>query len=164
MHYGDALDWYSDAALTADALACGTPYTREQTAGVLAVLSPRVSWKVNKRLAYKVVAAHLDGVPVSELTGGLRSGLERAYRVLDGDLDAISGPKVTAFWRAILGDKDALTLDVWAFRAAIGRDYVGAGPVRRDVVESYRNGARIAGESVRDFQAIVWVAVRGSAL
>jgi len=171
-HYRDAsffqveagLEWYHEAALVAATLANDGKYSLEQTAGVVAVLSPRVHWRTNKRLAHYVVACHADGVPVTDVKGCIRGNIARAYRVLDGDLSAISGPKVTAFWRGILGDETVVTLDVWAYRAAIGRDYVGPGPLRRSVESSYRNAARRAGVNPRDFQAIVWVAVRGSAL
>lgn len=77
----------------------------------------------------------------------------------------VHGPKCSAFYKAIMGDADALVLDRWAARAAgldqPGRNDIGIG-VRRQLDTAYREAARICGESVRAFQAIAWIATRES--
>lgn len=154
--------WYADARVLAASLAAGTPYTVAQTAGVIACLSPNVKWAQNVRAATVLVSAHLAGASCESVRVGLRASVERAWRVLDGDLEAIAGPKVRPFWLAMLGDTEAVVLDVWAFRAAARRDYA-SGALRADVERAYREGAQRVGVSPREFQATVWVAVRGSA-
>ncbi len=63
-----------------------------------------------------------------------------------------------------MGDTNALVLDRWAARAAgvdNGRGDV-SGPTRRVLDAAYREGAALCGETVRAFQAIVWIIVRES--
>lgn len=76
----------------------------------------------------------------------------------------VTGPKCSAFYRAIMGDVNALVLDRWAARAAgveqMRRDI--SNPMRRVLDAAYREAAAACGETVRAFQAIVWIAVRES--
>jgi hypothetical protein len=78
----------------------------------------------------------------------------------------VNGPKVGAFFRAILG-ADELVLDRWAIFAATGTgDREENHKLRRDVraamVTAYKRAARQARCTVRDFQAAVWIATRES--
>lgn len=78
----------------------------------------------------------------------------------------VNGPKCSAFYRAIMGDTNALVLDRWAARAA-GYDQSHKRrdlnkTVRRELEAAYREAARICGETVRAFQAIVWIVARES--
>lgn len=76
----------------------------------------------------------------------------------------VRGPKVSAFYRALMGDTSSLVIDRWAARAA-GFDVSSTKhtiPVRkqREIDEAYRQAAEACKERVRDFQAIVWIAKR----
>jgi len=74
----------------------------------------------------------------------------------------ITGPKVNAFYRALMGDREALVLDRWAIRAAghpLPRSEVPR-TLRRELDAAYRAAARACGETVRAFQAIVWIVCR----
>lgn len=88
---------------------------------------------------------------------------ERYGPVLRGDVrpsDACTGEKVRNFYRAILGDPDAVVLDRWALRAA-GHPRDTATPVQyRRIADEYRAAAAIVGESPRDFQAVIWTVLR----
>jgi len=155
--------WYDVAREVAESLAVGTPYSVEQCAAVLAITSPSVLWRRNCEVSRIIIAAHLAGIPHSDL-GLCRNHrtVVSAYRALDGDLSAVSGPKVTAFFAAIMGDPHAVTLDRHCFKAAIGVERCG--PVlRRSVDAAYRAAAAAVGVTPREMQATVWVAWRGSA-
>jgi S-adenosylmethionine:diacylglycerol 3-amino-3-carboxypropyl transferase len=75
---------------------------------------------------------------------------------------SLNGPKTVAFWRNITGDLDAVTVDVWAARAATGdrsRDRVTAKQYQT-IAAAYRAAADIVGANPRDVQAAVWVHTR----
>lgn len=74
----------------------------------------------------------------------------------------VSGPKVNAFYRALQGDTQALVIDRWAAFAAGHEDRQRDIPqkVRREIEAAYRAAAAAVGETVRAFQAIVWIVIR----
>jgi len=74
----------------------------------------------------------------------------------------ITGPKVNAFYRAIMGDREALVLDRWAIRAGGHNQLYSHVPaaIRRELDAAYRAAAEACGETVRAFQAIVWIVCR----
>jgi hypothetical protein len=158
--------WYDDASSFACALSSGTSYTVEQTAAVLAILSPSNKWARNRQDATSLIAAHAAGARVDDVRCATYDhNKRRAWAVLDSTTNIVwskASPKVSAFYRAILGDPDAVTLDRWALRAALHADTVGE-PARRACLRAYANAAAAVGETPRDFQAIVWCHVRGAA-
>ena len=155
------IEWYREAHDISVELA-GDDFTVAQAAGVIAVLSPNTSWKGNITNARKAFACYRAGVPVNECRAGLGANVRKAYRILDGDMSAITGPKVTAFFQNIMGDPLSVTIDLWATRAAIGEDIPGR--LRATVERAYLNAAKKRNVSPRDFQAVVWVSVRESQL
>lgn len=74
----------------------------------------------------------------------------------------VTGPKVSAFYRALMGDTSALVIDRWTARAAGWDASKHAIPVtvQREIEETYRAAAAEVGERVREFQAITWLALR----
>lgn len=74
----------------------------------------------------------------------------------------VKGPKVEAFYSALMGDTTALVIDRWAAYAAgqENRNRVIPLAVRREMDAAYRAAAAAVGETVRAFQAIVWIVVR----
>lgn len=174
--------WYPSATREARALARRHGVTLRVAAGVLAALSPRVQWSQNLRAADAAIAAAISGrddglfggtdaaiaaVNASYARLALPESRAKAARIVCGErpLDVLGGPKVRAFYRAITGDRDALTLDVWALRAAGWERWSVPGPqsaARRAIDAAYRQAAADVGEHVREFQAIVWLAVRGA--
>lgn len=158
----EGLAWYERAAQLADALSAGTPFTRNQCAGVIAALSPRVTWDLNIRAAAQLVdaAATWQTMPDGP---GLGANRRKAWRILHGETpDAVlSGPKVRAFFANIIGETEPVTVDVWAARAALGYDLPSFGPAAYARIElAYRNAASIIGHTPRDVQAAVWVYTR----
>lgn len=144
-------------------------------AGVLAALSPRCQWSTNVAWAAALVGAAWSGGEVPRVhTKTMR---RQAWRIALGEhpLAVLRGPKVRAFWANITGDVDAVTVDVWAVRAARGAvpsvgargrlvwDDDGAVSAREYAAyaDVYRRAARRLGVTPRECQAAVWVHIRG---
>jgi len=148
--------WYRESRRTARALARKHGTTLATAAGVLAALSPRIQWRANVAAADKVLGGQRDPSRVA----GFDANIDKAFRIADGEkpLSVLGGPKVTAFYRAIMGDEDAGVVDVWMWRA-MG---YAPGEVSYAVAEAHlREAASQAGLPVSTFQAIVWTKVRG---
>ena len=72
--------------------------------------------------------------------------------------------KTTSFWRNLCGDLDPVTIDVWAARAAEGRDWRASQPTGRRyqrIERAYRTAARRRGVAPAVMQATVWIVERG---
>lgn len=160
------LDWYARAEREACALAAGTPLSPYQCAGVIAALSPRVTWATNLAAAAAMVSAAARDLP-EPVVAGLSANRTKAWRIAHGeDPDTVlGGPKVRAFHANITGDHDAVTVDVWAARAAEGHRDERAPTGRRyaAIADAYREAAARRGVAPRTMQATVWTYVRGHA-
>jgi hypothetical protein len=150
--------WYVEAATFAQDLAESTGSGFNECAAIIAALSPRTSWKLNLKAA--AACAFYEPKPAGVITrnwhsaGAIRDGL--------GPEDVLRGPKVFAFWRNIVGDKERVTIDVWALRTA---GYEKSHLTPREYVEIERAFVAVAAEhnmAPRDFQAALWVLERGS--
>ena len=152
-------EWYPNALALCQAIG-GDAVPVDTVARVMALLSPRVSWKWCVEWTRVIVEAYLAGLPIPAVsTMGNRM---KAWSELHGE-PAISGQKVTAFARAILGDTEAVVIDSWVLRS------VGLKPEakvtrfrQRWITSAYTEAASLAGETPRDMQAIVWCAIRGA--
>lgn len=163
--------WYLDARDFSASLVQDR-YTVEQIAGVVAALSPQCTWEANQTAAVRVVEAHAAGLDTIQGYPGYRANLAKAFRILDGDLEALRGPKVTNFRDAILGDLSTAVIDVWATRTARDkvtnlayafRDDETPGRVEmRAMQEAYRRAALRAGLAPGELQAACWLAVKES--
>jgi len=152
--------WYTDA----NALAGSLDSDITKAAGVIAVLSPQLSWTLNQKLA-------IQACRLGVLSGGcLGRSVAKANAILSGTpaANVVSGKKVTSFYDNILHPHgDSVTIDRHAVDAAYG--YVGyaASPnvlSRKGgyemVADAYRTAAASVGISAPTLQAIVWVAWR----
>jgi hypothetical protein len=117
----------------------------------------RLRWSSNVALAEALCA----GKPV---TGVLSANLEKAQRILDGErpLAVLGGDKVRAFYRAIMGDPEAVVLDVWMMRAAGWQKATLSKSEYASLSEALTSAAERVGLDPADFQAVVWTHVRGS--
>jgi len=147
--------WYKQAGATCRALATAHRVTRATAAGVLAALSPRLTWTTNLRAAGELLAGRTP-------SGVFRASLAKARAILAGGrpVAVLRGPKVRAFYRALMGDEGATVVDVWLARAA------GANPPANSKAYAVlAEGVQLAATAVRvrpaHFQATVWVAIRG---
>ena len=157
--------WYRGAENLARRLARKYGCTKHQAAGVIAAMSPNQTWANNL-----VMAEHaLSGNPK-----GFASAVARVKRILAGGsiiatFPDPSGPshKIREFYRAISGNPNAVVIDRWALRAAWGK-HADIHDLQRKgvyfmVAQCYREVAHLFDMDPRDFQASVWIHVRGSA-
>lgn len=152
-------EWYPRARATAEWFASIFGCSTETAAGVIAALSQREQW--GRNLACAVLA--LSGAASLPC---MRHPASKALAIRNGasPLDVLRGPKIRAFYQAILGDASACVLDSWMLKAAgfpaghkaTTRQYV-------TLTAALREAASVRGESPAAFQAIVWCQIRGSA-
>src|SRR3954464_9498358 len=119
----DGLAWYDRARREAERMSEAYGLPTRLCAGVIAALSPRCQWASNVRSAERMIAAAIAG-ELEPVANGTMSNRDKAWRIANGaDPDEVlSGPKVRAFYANIMGDTEAVTIDVWGARAAEGRD------------------------------------------
>lgn len=159
----DGLAWYDRARREAERMAVDSGLPVRSCAGVIAALSPRCQWASNVRAAEKMIRSAGAG-EAEPIVNGTLGNRAKAWRIARGeDPDAVlGGPKVRAFYANIMGDTDAVTVDIWAARAAEGRENPNA-PVRRRYelcAEAFRHVGRRRGMHPRDVQAAVWTVYR----
>ena len=148
-------DWYADAQRWAQD-------TFGSRAGLvlrlLAATSPRASILANVRHTRRALADVVAG----SLSGGygVPANDANVARVARGE--ALTGPKVSQFGKALTGDPTAVTVDVWMLRAAgIAKDYPTT-LERRAIVAATLRVARRLGWEARQVQAAVWSAARAA--
>ena len=144
--------WYLRARQCAQTLARRYGRDVRTVAAIIAVTSQRVSWKYNLTCTVRALRG--------ETVKHLGQVCDKVSRLLDGEEPAtvVSGQKITAFWRAILGDRNAVVLDSWMLRA-IGAKHLT--PKQYEIVaNNLRIEARRAGVAPSTFQAVVWCALR----
>ena len=158
----DGREWYRTAAATVSSIGGTLPHDR--AAAIVAVLSPRERWRRNIFMARELI----EGREVTGLGGsiGKAKAILSGAPIGTGPGDGLGGPapKVRAFWANLCGDGEAVTVDVWATRAATGGTTDAPGTPKRygELADAYRAAARKVGERPCDFQAIIWLAVRPS--
>lgn len=156
-------DWYGDAAATAQAIADLTGKPFATVCATIAALSPRVHWVQNVKAARTMLLAASNGEP-QPVVAGTGSNRRKAWAMANGaDPSTLTGPKVRAFYANISGDHSRATVDVWAAKAAAGRLVVPSRFTYPVFESAYVSAAVLLGISTAAVQAVVWVAVRGSA-
>ena len=163
--------WYGRFGVVARLLAERNGVDLRQAAGVLAIVSPRVSVGASVWLADAILAAWSSGRPVvgAPNVKGLGERIGASARFLDGDegpvaLDAdgrlTSSRKVRSFFANTVGDVDAVTVDVWMARALGFRGDQPEGGAYVSCAEAVRTVARRRGMTPREVQATVWCVER----
>jgi len=166
-----AVRWYSDK--------CGDiTYRMMKVSGmnewqccvILAALSANKRWQDNVRHAIQA-AEYIGGRDVP-FPGGTKYHVDNIVWAGAHPKDPareLTGRKTRNFAKAIYGDEAAVTVDLWICKAAnlTKRD---GNPVKRptdpqyDIVEAAIDQiSQEIGLSPRDTQALIWIAVRGSA-
>jgi hypothetical protein len=149
--------WYDEAGELARDLAANAGSV-EHAAAVIAHLSPRSTWTRNVLAATALILKR-------EMPPGVMSDpLARATDALDSadPLATLNGPKTARFARNILGDVEAVTVDVWAARVAgISERQLASAGVYDLVEHAYRLAARRRGVNPSTMQATTWVVARG---
>jgi hypothetical protein len=159
----DGAQWYLLNQQALEEMANGTGVSLETAAAVTAHLSPRIHWARN------LVAAHnmLHGLPVTGVLGRSISGAQSAldaYRNGEEPLWTLKGQKIKNFALNLIGDTEAVTIDVWAARVAFGGPYedkiLQRAGVYNAIAEAYRIAAVKVGVSPSTMQATCWIVAR----
>lgn len=156
-------EWYPTMRAILEDAAREHGYTLEQAVAVLSITSPGAQLVTN--LDWTVTALRTAGaVDVGRWPNRMMPKVRAALADPAVAHEVVTGPKVAAFYRAILGDADSLVIDRWAAFAAgydgarEGSDIAAA--EWRTIEAAYRRAARKVRRKVRDFQATVWIAAR----
>lgn len=176
--------WYPAAQESARAIAenCGRPEEWRRACAVIAALSPQVRWRENLAAARAVIAHAWTGAELAYdpwrptlALPGYASNHRKALAIatgapFSGDAEArgdgfgAEAPKVRSFFANLSGDAERVTLDVWAMRAAFnGWRAPPSGDAYRRGELAYQRAAELCGMAPRDFQAAIWIHVRGAA-
>lgn len=155
-----ATQWYADAELLANDVmrilnSRGVACNLEQASSIVSSFSPRNRWSRNVVQALEFANG---GTP-----NGLQNNLRMAQFSLVQGFSALRGLKTNAFARAIAGDENAVTIDVWMCKA-VGLDTNS--PNKTQYRELSRAVELVADElklTPRVTQALIWIVFRGSA-
>lgn len=147
--------WYDEAGDLAVDLAAHHGHTVEQTASVIAALSPRTTWSRN--VAGAALLVEHDEI----LPGLIGRNVETARKALVDGFDALSGPKTSRFARNIAGDRESVTVDVWAARVVgVDEDLLSRKGAYDAIEHAYRLAARRVGVDPATMQATTWIVAR----
>lgn len=152
------VNWYPTARIAVANMASRHKVSYRCAAGVIAAMSPRLHWVRNLAVA-DMVLGNARKVP-----GVFRINLDKARRIRAGHkpLTVLSGPKVRAFYRALIGDDTAAVIDVWTV-CAVGWTANLTEKAYHLVADALRIAAAKVRTSVAAMQAVAWVVVRGKA-
>lgn len=162
----DGFAWYPEALDFAQGLTDAYGIRVEQSAAVIAALSPQLDWERNKVWAAEVVDAWHSGTILPRR--GLGNSLRRAAIALRGDLTDIEREKgslkVHRFYHSILGHSGYATVDRHALRVALG-NYGDAVPAMTDnayrsVERAYIDASGELRKGTRHIQAVTWIVCR----
>lgn len=154
-----AVAWYYDAEILAHDLIAifanrGVNVNLENTASVISAFSPRERWSSN---VSKATEFAMGGTPK-----GLQNNLRMAENALVHGFDALRGLKTNNFARAIAGDENAVTIDVWMCRAAgVTTDSPNV-TLYRALTQATKEIAQEINLTPRATQALIWIIFRGS--
>lgn len=152
-------EWYPAAYRECKRIAAGARMPVENTAAIVAVLSQQLSWKRNLPVAETIIRTG------TRPAGVLGAGAAKAFRIRAGEDPAaiVRGNKVIAFWRNLMLDTEAVTVDRHALAAALNRVTTEA---ERKALQSPRLYGEISAAYVRaaarhgmtapEFQAVIW--------
>lgn len=156
-------EWYSEAHEFAALLALAGGHDITATASAIAHLSPQTMWRPNISFATAACLGETE-----RPAGCMSRNWERALAALaspdplatfntSGEGD---GQKTANFARNILGDEDAVTVDVWAARIiGVDEEKLGNAGAYGACAHAYRLAGKRLGMSPRCAQATAWVAI-----
>lgn len=154
--------WYEAALAICQQAVTDHQVDLEGAACALAHLSSRLPWTKNVE-AFSTLVSHQQRPPWV---------LTRSWMLASAALPAADpwstfgrrASKTRAFAQAILGDENAVTVDIWAARIADVDPAVLSRPSEyAAVADAYRRAAKRAKITPRQMQAITWCAIRGTA-
>lgn len=126
-----AANWYYEAHAFCAQWAQAFGLETWQVAGIVAALSPQLSWGKNKAQALEIVARLQNDRPLTGLMA-YPANLAKAKRIFQGEapLDVLGGMKVRSFYRNLMLDAGSVTIDRHACAIALfGLDTSKSGQV-----------------------------------
>lgn len=156
----EGFQWYPGEGQWLVEIAYAHGFNVDTVAAVAAHLSPRIHWDRCKTLTQ----IFLSG---GGTYGLMKDNVGRAQAAIDSDtpLATVKGNKTKAFAANLLGDVDAVTVDVWAIRIALGAtvrgDEIKIANLYDALADAYREAALRRGISGPSMQAVTWVVARG---
>ena len=163
----EGMQWYPAAHHDVNSIARRVGRDTRIIAGVVAALSPNVWWERCLQDAETLAAGFNDGRAIEDISVTTYHGnREKAWRILQGEepQDIVRGPKVSAFYRNLLGDWSVPTIDTHAINAWHGRRVVGSNlklrnrvTTFRKVTADYTRAAATHGVTPAEFQAVLWI-------
>jgi len=94
---------------------------------------------------------------------GLKNNLVMAENSLTMGFNALKGQKTNAFAKAIAGDENAITIDVWMCYAAGLETNAPNKTQYKELSLAVENVAKEMKLTPRTMQALIWIVFRGSA-
>lgn len=149
--------WYDEAGQLAASLAT-REVPLENVASVIAALSPRTSWARNVAGAAALLKS---GPQAARDLGCIGRNVETARLAKREGYAALNGPKTSRFARNIAGEREPVTVDVWACRVANLNEDLLTRKGAYDMVEAaYQAAARRRGVDPATMQATTWIVAR----
>lgn len=150
----DGTAWYRLAYLWCERAARRHRYPLRTVVAIVAVLSQRTTWNVTIRWT--------DNALRGDMPPHLTSVRNKVQQLLDGERveRVIRGPKIIEFYRAIMGDMDAIVLDTWMLQT-LGHHRQSATQLQNaQLTAMLERDAKRAGAPPAIYQAVIWCAVR----
>lgn len=160
--------WYAIARDHAIGIARRNAINVDQATALIALTSPRQQWSTNLALAEAIANGSSDPFFTYQ-----RPKARAILAEPDSPHIHLNGPKVTAFYRNILGDETAVTVDIWAVRVAVHDGYLGDLDYGRaiktvtkyDIIaDAYRKAAYERNVTPMTMQATCWIMARDRAI
>jgi hypothetical protein len=151
--YAEGFKWYDDANAELRLIALQHDSFIEIAAAICAALSPKLRWSAN--------LLYTDWVFQGLTIPHLKTPVNKALAILEsGNVDLITAPKTSAFYRNLIGDLNRVTIDVWMYRAAgLNDDDVKPWHYRELELAVKRLANHYKVEPAR-IQAIIWIVIR----
>lgn len=156
--------WYTRARDLIDGIAGRTALDRITVAALVAITSPRQGWDQN------LVTAE-NCATVREPVKVMGDQARKIARLFKGESahSVVSGPKVSRFFRNMLGDLSLVTVDIWALRVLLAdvtlgdteyKSHLGTATRYSLAERAYQHAAELVGEAPAIVQAVTWVVIR----
>lgn len=118
--YTNAVLWYPIAHKFALSMSEAYGLTIEQSCGIIAAMSPQLSWQKNKEQALEFCRRMRNGESLVGLMA-YKANVNKAVRIYNGEfaLDVLGGMKVRSFYANLMLDVQAVTVDRHATHIAL---------------------------------------------
>ncbi len=164
---GISFFWYESAFQDCMIMASEYNLSIQTVVGIVAALSPSLSWLKNLLEAKRLIEFSLGLTETLESPIAYPDNINKAFRIISGEhpLKVLGGKKVRSFYANIMGDSSAVTIDRHATAIALnGADAIGAKsgslvPTQKayDVLsEAYRSVSVLVGQSPSVVQSVTW--------